>query len=915
MLELPQELAGALDASRALLETDTFAVWPTRDGDLATLATARERLERRYTLAVVGEFSSGKSYLLNALLGQVRYDERGKIAGLLATDINPSTATITELEYGSEPSAVARYESGRTERIPLDRLARFVAVGRDEAGAIHDATADSLGIGGTDEAPSFVVVRVDSPFLRGAFEMERDRAAHAASGFVVADTPGLASLNPAHRRATLAYLPRTDAVLYLIDTQQPFTEGDASFLGLIGEHVRTIFIVQTKIDLWRMREADGREAWQSARARIVERAAFYAPNAEVFSVSARDFAAATLELDAALRERSGFPALFAALDRSLAERALAARVTRTLGVLRELTSKADARLRREAALLESSSAELQAERERAETELAERERSLGRERDEVARAGGERRSWIVARGEALAEDAVRALATALDVADIERIRDRSRLHGLVDSTTAPVWTHFAEEVAGHVARALERIAHHRPELRVADLAAARLGGEPGTGAWSRDLRAGVTSTIVLGAIGGPTVSFVHAIATAFARSRPGTYMKRELGGDLQGSFFPAFERDVGAFVADLAARIDGIYEDLADAIERERRTLRAETVEPIERALSYVERLEARRGALAGLQEASDALRAIEERLRSLGPLEPAAEEEARREPESAELPFRSLHFDADTYGRGLRPQRYRVVILGALRRGKSSLINAIAGTRLLQDEGAAEALFPVHVRYGERERAYALEAEGIWREIPPSEAMAQAACTPVLIEIPWKLPPQLVLVHAPAFDSGNAQAEEIALAAAGAASEIVALFSRQLSDRELALYERVGALQRPMLLAHTIADNESPAERRNVVELAARYLLERGIDAKRIFTISALDFFEARQTGRAPAAWNELGALRETLQAHAEEHMRRLAERERRMDTFERPPAQSAPVSSRPNLRKALQRFLGGGR
>ena len=62
------------------------------------------RLERaKFVLAVVGEFSSGKSFLLNALLGKFRYEDiaGGKhVVGLLATDINPSTATITELEYG-----------------------------------------------------------------------------------------------------------------------------------------------------------------------------------------------------------------------------------------------------------------------------------------------------------------------------------------------------------------------------------------------------------------------------------------------------------------------------------------------------------------------------------------------------------------------------------------------------------------------------------------------------------------------------------------------------------------------------------------------------------------------------------------------------------------------------------------------
>jgi hypothetical protein len=167
--------------------------------------------------------------------------------------------------------------------------------------------------------------------------------------------------------------------------------------------------------------------------------------------------------------------------------------------------------------------------------------------------------------------------------------------------------------------------------------------------------------------------------------------------------------------------------------------------------------------------------------------------------------------------------------------------------------------------------------------------------------------------VHAPAFDSGNAEAEEIALAAARNASEILGLFSRQLSDRELTLYKRVSEMGKPTLLAHTIADNESPRERRTVVELAERYLRERGIDVKRIFTISALDYFEAVQAKRAPAAWNELGALRDTLQAHAEEHMHKLAERQRRAaQTTVTSATARQPESSQPKLRSALERLFG---
>ncbi|GAC1348989.1 MAG: hypothetical protein NVSMB19_01910 [Vulcanimicrobiaceae bacterium] len=794
MPEAPTDLARALAALETLLASDALAASPARADDLALVRETRVRLERRFTLAVVGEFSSGKSYLLNALLGKTRYDAGGRIAGLLATDINPSTATITELQYARDERAVAKYPSGREERIPMDRLSRFVAVGKnDERGGLHDATADE------DSAPSFVIVDVDSPFLR--------------DGFVVADTPGLASLNPAHRRATLSYLPRTDAVLYLIDTQQPFTEGDASFLGLIGEHVRTIFIVQTKIDLWKMPESDGRQAWEAARARIVERAARYAPAAEVYSVSARDYAAGTLDDDAALRERSGFPALLAGLERSLQQRAQAARVERALAVMHALGASTAARVRREAALAETERGALEAELARARELLRERERALGRERDDVTRAGAERRAWVVDRGGALAERATRALGAAIDVADIERVRDRGKFHSLVDATVAPVWSAFATDVAGHVARALERIARLRGGVRVADFAAVRLGGVPGTGAWSRDLASGIASTIVLGAIGGPTVAFVHGVARRFAAHKHGSYMKRELGTDLYDELFPAFESDVARFVAELAAQLAAVYDDAAAAIERERTRAHAETIDPIERALARVDDATGRASAARALATIVGELAAIEASLialdagaRTSGAPEPAAvpAAPAGAVAGAADAP----DFDATAYENGLRPERFRVVVLGALRRGKSSLINAIAGTRILQDEGGTEALFPVHVRYGERERAYALDAQSRWVEIPTSDAMAQAARSPILIETPWKMPRELVLVHAPAFDSGNEAAESIALAASGAGSEILGLFSRQLSDRELALYARVAELHKPMLLAHTIADN-----------------------------------------------------------------------------------------------------------
>jgi hypothetical protein len=85
------------------------------------------------------------------------------------------------------------------------------------------------------------------------------------------------------------------------------------------------------------------------------------------------------------------------------------------------------------------------------------------------------------------------------------------------------------------------------------------------------------------------------------------------------------------------------------------------------------------------------------------------------------------------------------------------------------------------------------------------------------------------------------------------------------------------------------MADHEDASERKNVVMLAERYLRERAIAPQRIFTVSTLEYRQAAAAQRAPAGWNELATLRSTLEAHAEEHMARLARAERERDERER--------------------------
>jgi hypothetical protein len=519
---------------------------------------------------------------------------------------------------------------------------------------------------------------------------------------------------------------------------------------------------------------------------------------------------------------------------------------------------------------------------------------------------------------ALRAELARSIARAFDITDIARLRDRPRLHGIVDATVAAAMEGFAGEVAMLVTETLYGTARDvaaaldAEPLPVAADAARAFDADPASGAWSIDLATGVRSTIVIGALGGCAVTFVAAIAERFAAAPFGTYMKRELIADMTTDLAPAFERDVEHFVGDVGERLERIAGFLAQRVDGLGLRARTDALGAIERAHVLAASGADRAAGVAALRvrsaAADDAARRIESRAAAFARV---ADDARRRTPVlvaeppavPSSAPGAGDRFDPQTYEHGLHPERWRVAVIGAWKRGKSSLINALAERAVLTDAEDAAFRFPVHVRYGSEPVAYALTEDAVWEEIATGDIPAAATRTPVLVLVPWSLPQELVLVHAPAFDAGVPAAEEIVLAAAGAASEILALFSRQLSEVELELYARLTRLGKPITFVHTLADHESPTERRRVVTLAEEYLRERAIPTPRIFTVST----------RERAGWNELGALRGTLIAHAEEHMERLRRVQR--ERAEQARLASSVAQGPPRKLTLFERILGGRR
>lgn len=153
-------------------------------------------------LPLIGEFSSGKTSLMNALLG-------GRI---LAVDIPPTTSIINEVRFSGKEERIEIYFEGG-ERAEYDHLFDL------KQGGIEGAT--------------FVKIHSKSVIL----PME----------IVLVDAPGLSSDIEKHEKILMDYIPRSDAILLVIDVNQGvMTRTTERFLNIIEAYKKRIFLIYTK---------------------------------------------------------------------------------------------------------------------------------------------------------------------------------------------------------------------------------------------------------------------------------------------------------------------------------------------------------------------------------------------------------------------------------------------------------------------------------------------------------------------------------------------------------------------------------------------------------------------------------------------------------------------------------------------
>jgi len=170
-----------------------------------------DRLETNaFEIAVFGRVSSGKSSLLNHIVGQ----------DLLPVGVNPITAVPTRLAYGSEPRATAWFADRKPEQFAIERLAEFVTEQHNPANAQHVTR---------------IVVELPAERLR--------------EGVVYVDTPGLGSLATSGAAETKAYLPRCDLGVVLIDAGSTLTQDDLATIQTLYDAGIPASVLLSKADL------------------------------------------------------------------------------------------------------------------------------------------------------------------------------------------------------------------------------------------------------------------------------------------------------------------------------------------------------------------------------------------------------------------------------------------------------------------------------------------------------------------------------------------------------------------------------------------------------------------------------------------------------------------------------------------
>ena len=153
-------------------------------------------------LPLIGEFSAGKTSLINALTD----------SKVLEIASRPTTATLYQIFFGStENKAVALTAEGESVELQLDSMKN-------------------------EELLKYPTINLF------------DTSTKVPKDIIFVDTPGLSSPDPKQREVLISILPRVDAILLTVDANQPITRSLLAFVKEMHLAEKPIYLILNKTD-------------------------------------------------------------------------------------------------------------------------------------------------------------------------------------------------------------------------------------------------------------------------------------------------------------------------------------------------------------------------------------------------------------------------------------------------------------------------------------------------------------------------------------------------------------------------------------------------------------------------------------------------------------------------------------------
>lgn len=269
-----------------------------------------------FRLLVLGDMKRGKSTFLNALIGE----------RLLPSDVNPCTAILTLLRYGSEKKVTVYFNDGKPpEEVDFKLFKQRYTIDPSEAKELE--RQKKLAFPDVD----YAVVEYPLPLLE--------------KGVEIVDSPGLNDTE-ARNELSLGYVNNCHAILFVLRATQPCTLGERRYLeNYIKGRGLSVFFLVNAWDQVRESLIDPEDAEELAEAEKKLHRVFQANLAEycqvegfdlyderVFPLSSLDALRRRIKNPDAPLEGTGFPEFMGSLGTFLTkERAISEfRQARTL---------------------------------------------------------------------------------------------------------------------------------------------------------------------------------------------------------------------------------------------------------------------------------------------------------------------------------------------------------------------------------------------------------------------------------------------------------------------------------------------------------------------------------------------------------------------------------------------------------